>query len=235
MTNRAEQRLDRAARPAPTSALAHQPDQRGAVAVVGLEPPRPQLRSAPPASPTARTTARDPGQRRSSSAVHARCSDPVASIAITGVARDTAGRDQPLELVDALRAASAATPARRSTRARRSSTTPDSTTLPGSIATTNVSAGSASRSRLDTSNLLSRKKEGTERASRTGAPQTSSVPISGSSPKAALRREAGRRHPHGAGDASAARPAGQRPGARGDALRVSVHPLRWRAGPPSPS
>ena len=48
-------------------------------------------------------------------------------------------------------------------------------TLPGSIATTNVSAANASRSRLDTSNLLSRRKEGTE-AMSAGVTKYSSSP-----------------------------------------------------------
>jgi hypothetical protein len=44
MPDRSQQRFDRRRRARAAGALAQQPDQRRAIAIVGLEPPRPQLR-----------------------------------------------------------------------------------------------------------------------------------------------------------------------------------------------
>ena len=90
--------------------------------------------------------------------------------------------------VAAISRASSSTPARNVGNDTGSCTNPCSpltsqtrfATLPGSIATTNVSAGSASRSKLNTSKPPFMKKEGTQRRPPDeSAAQTSSVPISG--------------------------------------------------------
>ena len=145
MTDRAQQRLDRRRCQGTPGALAQQPDQRRAVTVVGLEPPRAQLR---PGGLRLRRRKQpsDPGQRRSTSAAHARCSAPVASIPITG---------SPATPLPAISRQSSSTPSRNTGNDTGSPIKPRSPvvnqtrfdTFPGSIATTKRSPGTSLSSR----------------------------------------------------------------------------------------
>ena len=109
----------RAGRP---GALARQPDQRRAVAVVGLEPPRAQ---AAPGRPGLRR--REQPQRPRPAPLELAPPTPDAtrrSPRSRTPDRRAAATDQPLELIHPVARAPAATPARRSARAHRSSATP---------------------------------------------------------------------------------------------------------------
>ena len=101
MANRSQHRRDHVGLGPTTRTLAQQPDQRGAVAIVGLEPPRPELaasrgglrrREQPQRSRPAPLDLSRPRAMQSAGRLQANHRRPA----------NTAGRDQPLELVDAL-------------------------------------------------------------------------------------------------------------------------------------
>ena len=108
----AQQRLDRRGARGPPGALARQPDQRRAIAIVGLEPSRPQLRPR-----RLRLRRREQPQRPRPAPLELGRPRPMQRPGrLDREHRRPPPADQRLEPIDARRATSATTPARRPTR-----------------------------------------------------------------------------------------------------------------------
>ena len=152
MRHRCQHRRHRRGDRGPPGALARQPHQRRAITIIGLEPPRPDLRPR-----RLRLRRREEPQRARPTTLQLARERPMQRPCRLHREHRIAAADQAREPLDPSPRVRHRDRLHRPTRARDRPATPDATTLPGSTATTNRSP-SSSLSNPGTRHLLKQRR-----------------------------------------------------------------------------